>query len=392
VLGWRECSRPTSRLWVRWPATRCRRFRSCSSQGRRAWIWSAVAYVVRKRAEHEPSVRRGPARTVPVAKPFTSQEPFRSDVRVQGHADHAAAQGVLPDLQDDRLTSALGIVHSLFSTNTFPSWPLAHRSGARPQRGEINTGHRQRELDAGARGADQHRRLRLGASGEPRKGHPHRAPTTRSSTESCTTVGASDTARFRRGARTLSAVSAGAQPCRTRLLDDDLDFPRRGSTTSRWTPRATGVLPVPRGAEGAVDGPASMTFTDGTVIGAVLDRKRPSPVTDLGHQRRSGRDGLRGRRAQPRPLHRGQEDAAAARPHVPVDTAQGRSSPMRRSRPNWPPSSPYQEWLDCRSLPPSTSCPRVTMSACRITGSCCASRLSATPTRNSPNPPPAESA
>jgi len=43
------------------------------------------------------------------------------------------------DLQDDRLTSALGIVHSRFSTNTFPSWPLAHPFRRVAHNGEINT-------------------------------------------------------------------------------------------------------------------------------------------------------------------------------------------------------------------------------------------------------------
>ncbi|PRC60007.1 hypothetical protein C6A85_20520, partial [Mycobacterium sp. ITM-2017-0098] len=43
------------------------------------------------------------------------------------------------DLQDDRLTSALGIVHSRFSTNTFPSWPLAHPFRRVAHTGEINT-------------------------------------------------------------------------------------------------------------------------------------------------------------------------------------------------------------------------------------------------------------
>src|SRR4029079_8524076 len=31
-----------------------------------------------------------------------------------------------PDLQDERFASALALVHSRFSTNTFPSWELAH--------------------------------------------------------------------------------------------------------------------------------------------------------------------------------------------------------------------------------------------------------------------------
>ena len=43
------------------------------------------------------------------------------------------------DLQDQRLTSALGIVHSRFSTNTFPSWPLAHPFRRIAHNGEINT-------------------------------------------------------------------------------------------------------------------------------------------------------------------------------------------------------------------------------------------------------------
>ena len=43
------------------------------------------------------------------------------------------------DLQEDRLTSALGIVRSRFSTNTFPSWPLAHPFRRIAHNGEINT-------------------------------------------------------------------------------------------------------------------------------------------------------------------------------------------------------------------------------------------------------------
>ena len=40
-----------------------------------------------------------------------------------------------PDLRDERLESALALVHSRFSTNTFPSWPLAHPYRyRRPQR------------------------------------------------------------------------------------------------------------------------------------------------------------------------------------------------------------------------------------------------------------------
>src|SRR5262249_238074 len=35
-------------------------------------------------------------------------------------------RGFYPDVQDERFASALALVHSRFSTNTFPSWDLAH--------------------------------------------------------------------------------------------------------------------------------------------------------------------------------------------------------------------------------------------------------------------------
>ncbi|MEA2422934.1 MAG: glutamate synthase large chain, partial [Thermoleophilaceae bacterium] len=44
-----------------------------------------------------------------------------------------------PDLRDERLKSALAIVHSRFSTNTFPSWQLAHPYRMVAHNGEINT-------------------------------------------------------------------------------------------------------------------------------------------------------------------------------------------------------------------------------------------------------------
>src|SRR6266516_6637667 len=44
-----------------------------------------------------------------------------------------------PDLRDDRFASAIALVHSRFSTNTFPSWPLAHPYRYIAHNGEINT-------------------------------------------------------------------------------------------------------------------------------------------------------------------------------------------------------------------------------------------------------------
>src|SRR5213596_3755760 len=44
-----------------------------------------------------------------------------------------------PDLADSRIVSALAVVHQRFSTNTFPSWPLAHPFRYISHNGEINT-------------------------------------------------------------------------------------------------------------------------------------------------------------------------------------------------------------------------------------------------------------
>jgi glutamate synthase (NADPH/NADH) large chain/glutamate synthase (ferredoxin) len=48
-------------------------------------------------------------------------------------------RGFFPDLKDEKFASALALVHSRFSTNTFPSWDLAHPFRMIAHNGEINT-------------------------------------------------------------------------------------------------------------------------------------------------------------------------------------------------------------------------------------------------------------
>ncbi len=59
------------------------------------------------------------------------------------------------DLQDERCVSALALVHQRFSTNTFPTWDLAHPFRLIAHNGEINTAARQLQLDARARRRDR---------------------------------------------------------------------------------------------------------------------------------------------------------------------------------------------------------------------------------------------
>ena len=96
------------------------------------------AYVIRKRAEHELGTK-GPGQDGPgretVYFPSLSGQTFV----YKGMLTTPQLKAFYLDLQDQRLTSALGIVHSRFSTNTFPSWPLAHPFRRIAHNGEINT-------------------------------------------------------------------------------------------------------------------------------------------------------------------------------------------------------------------------------------------------------------
>ena len=94
------------------------------------------------------------------------------------------------------------------------------------------------------------------------------------------------------------------------------------------------------------DGPASIAFTDGTVIGAVLDRNglRPSRywVTDDDLVIMASEVG----RARHRPGHGRAQGPPAAGPHVPRrHRRRAASSTTTRSRRRWPPSTRTSEWL-----------------------------------------------
>ena len=83
------------------------------------------AYCLRKRAEHEADV-------------YFPSLSLRTIV-YKGMLTTAQVTSFFPDLSDERFESALALVHSRFSTNTFPSWPLAHPYRLIAHNGEINT-------------------------------------------------------------------------------------------------------------------------------------------------------------------------------------------------------------------------------------------------------------
>ena len=80
------------------------------------------------------------------------------------------------------------------------------------------------------------------------------------------------------------------------------------------------------------DGPASIAFTDGTVIGAVLDRNGLRPSRVLGHRRRPRDHGVGGRRARRAAREDRAQGSARAGPDLPRRHHAGSHHPRRRDQ------------------------------------------------------------
>ncbi len=163
---------------------------------------------------------------------------------------------VFPDLSDERFASALALVHSRFSTNTFPSWPLAHPYRMIAHNGEINT-------VKGNRNWMRAREALLASDkigGNLERIFPICAP------------GDSDSASFDQvlellhlGGRSLPHAVMMMVP---EAWQHNADLPQAHRDFFDY--HACLMEPW--------DGPACITFTDGTLIGATLDRNGLRPA------------------------------------------------------------------------------------------------------------------
>jgi len=84
-----------------------------------------LAFCLRKRAEHD----------LDLYFPSLSSQ----TIVYKGMLTTGQLEEFFPELSDERVVSPLALVHSRFSTNTFPSWPLAHPYRFIAHNGEINT-------------------------------------------------------------------------------------------------------------------------------------------------------------------------------------------------------------------------------------------------------------
>ena len=91
-------------------------------------------FVTRKRAEHRARKQFGEA-----AEEFYVCSMSCKTIVYKGMFLAPQLSGYYRDLSDDRVMTALAIVHQRYSTNTFPSWPLAQPFRMIAHNGEINT-------------------------------------------------------------------------------------------------------------------------------------------------------------------------------------------------------------------------------------------------------------
>jgi len=161
-----------------------------------------------------------------------------------------------PDLSDRRFTTELALVHSRFSTNTFPSWPLAHPFRLIAHNGEINTVR-------GNRNWMRARESTLASDVIP--GDLERLFPINS-------VGASDSASFD---EVLELLHLGGRSLPHAVL---MMIPEAWENHAEMDPDRRAFYDYHSDIMEPWDGPASVTFTDGSVIGAVLDRNGLRPA------------------------------------------------------------------------------------------------------------------
>ncbi|MCU0310472.1 MAG: glutamate synthase large subunit [Acidimicrobiales bacterium] len=207
------------------------------------------AYIVRKRIEHELGPLNGEGGAY---FPSLSCRTFV----YKGMLTTNQLPEFFPDLVDERVESALALVHSRFSTNTFPSWPLAHPFRYVAHNGEINTVQGNRNWMQ-AREALLHSDL---LPGDLERIFPICTPE------------ASDSATFDEVLELLHMGGYELPHAVLMMIPEAWEHQPSMPVAKRDFYRYHSSLMEPW------DGPASIAFTDGAVIGAVLDRNglRPS--------------------------------------------------------------------------------------------------------------------
>jgi glutamate synthase (NADPH/NADH) large chain len=214
--------------------------------GERGMLLERMAFCLRKRAEHEAGV-------------YFASLSCRTLV-YKGMLSAPQVEPFFPDLSDDRFASSLALVHSRFSTNTFPSWPRAHPYRYIAHNGEINTVQGNRNWMRAREAMLATPLIPPSASG---KGIERLFPVVDPS--------GSDSGSFD---ECLELLHLGGRSLPHALL---MMIPEPWENHEEMDPRRRAFYAYHATLMEPWDGPALIAFTDGTVIGAVLDRNGLRP-------------------------------------------------------------------------------------------------------------------
>jgi len=230
---------------------------------------------------------------------------------------------VFPDVLHPLFATELALVHSRFSTNTFPSWPLAQPLRLIAHNGEINTVRGNRNWMAAREG-----KLESDLLGDV------------SSLTPICTASASDTASFD---EVLELLHLGGRSLPHAVL---MMIPEAWQNHTEMDPARRAFYEYHSNLIEPWDGPAALHFTDGTLVGATLDRNGLRPgrywVTEDGLVICGSEAGLldidpakvvRKGRLQPGRMFL-------------VDTAAGRIVEDEEIKTTLAAEHPYEEWID----------------------------------------------
>ena len=213
-------------------------------------VLERMVFCLRKRVEH----------TMPI---YVASLSSRTIV-YKGMLTTGQLEEFFPDLSNQLVVSAMALVHSRFSTNTFPSWPLAHPYRFIAHNGEINT-------VKGNRNWMRARETLLQSDlipGDIKRLFP------------IVNNSGSDSASFD---EVLELLYLGGRSLPHSIL---MMIPEAWENHATMSQVRKDFYAFHSALMEPWDGPACVTFTDGNQIGAVLDRNglRPSRfwVTDDG--------------------------------------------------------------------------------------------------------------
>ena len=258
VLGWRDV--PVDRTMPMSPAVRDREpviRQVFIGRGNDVMVTDALErklYVIRRRAAN--AIR---ALGLEHSKEFYQPSMSARTVVYKGLLLADQVGQYYLDLQDARVVSALALVHQRFSTNTFPTWPLAHPFRMIAHNGEINT----------LRGNYNWMRAREKGTWSPLLGAdldkiwPLIYP------------GQSDTASFDNALELLVMGGYSLAHAMMMLIPEAWEAHTLMDEKRRAFYEYHAAMMEPW------DGPAAVAFTDGRQIGATLDRNGLRPARYL---------------------------------------------------------------------------------------------------------------